>query len=616
MISGATRGRGGDKLARHLMKGGQAIEPRHLGGEDLKEQLRGLVAGASHGRTGRPVYHVHCDPVGDQAEQMRTRFFELFESEFGLEDQPMCGAVHASKDGRPDHEHRAYSLVRDDGSVIDLSHDYARREKVARIIEHEFGQPFVVGKHNRAVHSVLLIERPDVAAAMELAGLLDVDRPSALSPQDRHQQERTKVSKSEVQAAAWTAWKASDDGKSLETALANSGLRLAQGDKAAVIVDATGNTHPLARLISAAAKAEGEKIPAKIIKERIANTSLPSVEQARQAIGDVKHDTATEAPRAAEEAQAQEPVNQPEADPGEADLRRDQGDAPESPDDHRHADRSRRERPTVADGADHRTPGASPSGSAAPRHATQRDRKVAHRLASIKLDTAGSAAGRRERLQAILDDAKRLTETPSELARRIRLEARTATSRASRPEDASVILKERLRPLKAASTEAFWTVADAEKAVEGHRSSKPKGILAAITCRTRQWRQRQEQLQVQLEEARAAHSGARDTLNEASISMSASARRQAMDNMRDNMRDTATARKLSAAAEAIEVGDRDTIAAARAGDRSALLEAGQAWARQQAEQQKRQELERRRGAKVRKPKRSRQQDSAPSVPSM
>lgn len=147
MISGATRGKGGDALARHLAKGGEAIEPRHLGGESLKDQLRGLVAGAAHGRTDRPVYHVHCDPIGPDANQMRARYWELFEKEFGLDNQPMCGAVHTSKDGRPDHEHRAYSLVRSNGSVVDLSHDFARREKVARIIEHEFGQEFTPGKH-------------------------------------------------------------------------------------------------------------------------------------------------------------------------------------------------------------------------------------------------------------------------------------------------------------------------------------------------------------------------------------------------------------------------------------------------------------------------------------
>ena len=54
-------------------KGGDAIEPRHLGGDCLKDQLRGLVAGAAHGRTDRPVYHVHCDPVGDRADRLADR---------------------------------------------------------------------------------------------------------------------------------------------------------------------------------------------------------------------------------------------------------------------------------------------------------------------------------------------------------------------------------------------------------------------------------------------------------------------------------------------------------------------------------------------------------------
>ncbi len=79
-----------------------------------------------------------------------------------------------------------------------------------------------------------------------------------------------------------------------------------------------------------------------------------------------------------------------------------------------------------------------------------------------------------------------------------------------------------------------------------------------------------------------------------------------MDNKRDNTAVLDRAKKLTAAAEAIEAGDRAAIAAARTGYRPALLDAGQQWKQQIEEQQKQQELKERKrlqAAKVRMPKR-------------
>ena len=175
MISGATRGAGlGDALARHLLKDANrpaVTAPRGLGSPDLAGQVRELVAMCAGGRTTQPVYHVHCSPDPGIADNSaaRARFWSVLENEFGFDRQPYCGVVHDK--GGCVHEHRVYALVRPAGSVIDLSHDYARREKCARIVEYEAGLAPVPSKFARSIAQALRRDgRHNVAGWLVAAG--------------------------------------------------------------------------------------------------------------------------------------------------------------------------------------------------------------------------------------------------------------------------------------------------------------------------------------------------------------------------------------------------------------------------------------------------------------
>ncbi|CAM2879412.1 hypothetical protein JHFBIEKO_0266 [Methylobacterium mesophilicum] len=281
MISGAMRGKGGDALARHLLKDENdsvaVIAPRGLGSPDLVHQVRELVAMSLGGRTDAPCYHVHVDPeteISDNAGA-RRRWWALFEREFKLAGQPYCGAEHV-KHGRG-HEHRVYSLVRRDGGVVDVAWDYARREKVSRIVEYEFGLAPVPSKHGRSIAKALREEgREDVADWLEASGTLDAERPvAALSPTERLVQERTGVSLASVRAAALGAWHASTDGEGLREALRERGLRLHAGRSGPVVYDESGAAHLLTRLIGAASKAaDGQRIPAAAVRARLENATL------------------------------------------------------------------------------------------------------------------------------------------------------------------------------------------------------------------------------------------------------------------------------------------------------------------------------------------------------
>lgn len=292
MIAGATRGSGGGALARHLMsrKGGQIVrvlDARHLVADDLRSQINELVVQAKRGRTDRAVHHVHIDPPPDaDAERVMKKFVTHYEREFGLEGVQRCGVEH-EKSGRK-HYHLVYSLVNERGKVVSLAHEYARREKVSRITEYECGLPFVKGKHNRAVHQALLKGgRSDVAEAMEAAGLLNGRRPvAAQTPAERAQAERTAVPVETVRAAAYAAWQASDTGPAFTAALEERGLQLAAGRRGAVLVDAAGASHSLTRILSAAARSDGGRLTAAVVKRRISSIALKEKE-------DLEHDRRT-----------------------------------------------------------------------------------------------------------------------------------------------------------------------------------------------------------------------------------------------------------------------------------------------------------------------------------
>lgn len=282
MISGAERGKGGDALAKHLLKDENdsvtVLTPRGLGSRDLIGQVRELVAMSLGGRTDRPVYHVHCDPdpsIGDN-DAARSRFWALMEAEFQLTGQPYCGAVHVKHSRR--HEHRVYSLVRPSGQVVDLAWDYLRRERCGRIVEYEFGMPSPTpSKHARAIVKALReAGRDDVAAWMEASGTTEAPRPVArLSPQERLIETRTGVSLDDLRAAALAAWQASESGEGFLAALRASGLDLRQGRSGPVVVDRTGTAHLATRMIGAAARRQdGLRIPAAAVRERLAGLTL------------------------------------------------------------------------------------------------------------------------------------------------------------------------------------------------------------------------------------------------------------------------------------------------------------------------------------------------------
>lgn len=295
MISGATRGSGGPGLGNHLSADFAELgESRGLLATSIKDQVQELTKIAARAKHSAPLYHCFARPPegAEWSQDDFKKFWDKFEKEFKLEKQPFSTAIHDG-DG---HQHRVYSLVKPNGACIRMDNDFARREKIGRIVEYERGDQLVKGAHNRVVIEFLKTEAPEVAEAMERNGLHDGPKPvAALTPQDRHQQERTKVQKADVARMTAEAWQSSDSPQAFMSALRESGLSLAKGDKATLVVDATGNTHSLARMLAMSARADGEPSPrAADIHARLVGVELPSLDEARQQVAPVPpvHDAA------------------------------------------------------------------------------------------------------------------------------------------------------------------------------------------------------------------------------------------------------------------------------------------------------------------------------------
>ncbi|WP_198650905.1 hypothetical protein [Devosia indica] len=298
VLSGETRGRGGNALARHLLSGAagqrvRVLEARFLAGQSLHTQLRELVAGAAGARTDRPVLHVHIDPPpGWDRPDVIGHWLKIYEAEFGLEEQSRMGVLHQGKGGSERlHAHVLYSLVRQDGRIVDLKNSYRRREKISTITAFELGLPMPPIPRPRSVHRALLRDgRVDVADWMlqHCSGLHAPMRVAEVSPSERHIAERTGQHANDVPTILARLWPASGPYR-FRRALQDDGLVLAKGTAGPVIIDGANVAHSLSRELRKACRKIGKPPPRAVeVKAFLGNMPLPTVAEVRRARAKMK----------------------------------------------------------------------------------------------------------------------------------------------------------------------------------------------------------------------------------------------------------------------------------------------------------------------------------------
>lgn len=511
MIAGATRGKGGKALARHLtsQKGqtSELVDVRFLSADTTPDALDELVSGSLHGRTDRPVHHLHVDPPeGFDNRESRDHYLNLYEEEFGLQHSPRIIQEHTKK-GRT-HWHVIYSLVQDDGKMVSLSFEKMRREKISRRTEHELGMPLVKGAHSMAVANAFRKEGLDhIANAMVLAGHVSGDKPIAVTPEQRAQAERTQIASGEVGSLALRAFRTSDNGPSFRSALEAFGLKLAQGDKGPVIVDAKGGAHSLTRTIGTASRLDGSRIPASQVKARIAELSLTPIKEIQNDITDRRKRNAGSKPQPENGTKPEtgEFIETGQAEHSPPDLSGSTGSKPEQPEtvaiarpvagrDAGGRTAGRTQRPVTTDPSQ---PDPHPerdrvSGQAGRKLEGAKKAIAVHNLKSIISDNA---------LKAVAEDLKEFTR---QLALRqvernlsaIQTKAFQQIQQANEPPPSIVVARENLKKAKDAQIATLkqeWDNYEKAKAIL--KEEKPSGFMMVVTGKLKTWKQRQQTAQ-------------------------------------------------------------------------------------------------------------------------
>ena len=267
MMSGGTRGAGGDGLSRHWLKPKNeqviTLEGRDLAAEHVRDQVRELTAGTAGARFQQPIYHVHLDP--NPADRMPAAaemqdLWDHMEREFDLRAQPWAGVRHVkardldvgkrheSWDGQDWHEHRAYSLKDDGGRMVDaLRYDYLRRQRVIAEWQFDHGFERTPCADPDGVERWARQHRPEMLSWLgadddpkngggghpkNASGGAGTRPVAVLQPAERAQLEQAGVERlvrhaRNVLRDALAAWNSSDSAASFEAVLAVKGYRLA-----------------------------------------------------------------------------------------------------------------------------------------------------------------------------------------------------------------------------------------------------------------------------------------------------------------------------------------------------------------------------------------------------
>ena len=262
MIIKSSQRAGHRQLAAHLIKSrdedGEAqtvriTDHRHLmSAQSVHAALTDMeMMSWASPRTKKDLYHISMSPSEELTSEKWRRAWEIYETEFGLENHPFIEVTHDKK-GRV-HQHRVYERVDTETErSIKLSFTKIRNELVARQLEYEFGHALTVGKHNRTVMLKLAEQgKEDIVAWLEQGKAHDADCPVAdVDFFELQQERRTKIKKADVKAALQEAYAKTDTGAGFEAAIAEQNLLFCRGDRRDyVVVDAQGGTHSPRRMI-------------------------------------------------------------------------------------------------------------------------------------------------------------------------------------------------------------------------------------------------------------------------------------------------------------------------------------------------------------------------------
>ena len=236
-------------------------------------------------RTTRDVIHIKVSPSQTMPADGIERVLARIEFEHGIPDTVPRFVVQHTKGQRPDHFHVIYAVVDPaTGRAIPSHGNYVRDELISRLTEVEFGEPLVPGPRQDLV--VAELRSRGLEREADLIGAHDPPAPGCrLGDDSRQHASGLGLDAVDMAVAAYEMWQhAEADQARFALACRSGGYRLAQGDRAVLLVhDATGAHLPLARALRQQAKGAGAPINIRERDLRDGFADIPTLDQARDA---------------------------------------------------------------------------------------------------------------------------------------------------------------------------------------------------------------------------------------------------------------------------------------------------------------------------------------------
>lgn len=238
MVPKASQRANGRQLATHLLNAhdNERVEVAHIRGtiaSDLAGAIEEWHAISKVTRCKKFLYSLSINPDPRQGPLTRRQYRDYIarvERKLKLTDQPRAIVFH-KKEGR-EHCHVVWSrIIASERKAVQISHDRFALQAVTKAFARDHGLTLPAAQRDRGSSH----EAPPVIP---------------LTLHEKHQQERTGISRDERSAVITRLWHDAPDGNAFVTSLAQAGYRLARGDSVPyAVVDRCGEIHSLPRQI-------------------------------------------------------------------------------------------------------------------------------------------------------------------------------------------------------------------------------------------------------------------------------------------------------------------------------------------------------------------------------
>jgi hypothetical protein len=239
MIIKSTRHATGDSQTRilnHLVRGDENDRVQVLRGTEA--DISDMFRDAARFKTAFAIRQFIIAPAEAMTRDQALRVVHALGEEFRFNSDRVFVVEHekqrAMEEVYPVHWHLVVPEVETvTGKVLSSSNDYARQEKIARVVEDEFGHQIILGAHTKSVSEALRREgRIKLAERLEAELASQIDRPEqAYTSVEHAAAKRQGMDLPGLRLLVRDAWRSTETRDQLIAKLGEIGVEIQRGDK-------------------------------------------------------------------------------------------------------------------------------------------------------------------------------------------------------------------------------------------------------------------------------------------------------------------------------------------------------------------------------------------------